>query len=255
MYRYVKYGLFLLIFSSTLSAASIRSQVTLLEASENIRLKSQQIAVNYLSYYANPAKYFYEKESALQSLKGLNREFELIDRSTKEEESHQILAVLQESKVKMQTLMDAPMTEENLAQMLQYSDTMLRAAESVSKMLDFELLSEEAKIVVNMKNVSLLMEKMTKYYMVIHVQNDNQNYAVKLSNSVSEMETALSVLNDYNYNSKNLAVFTKLTRGWNTLRKYYTKNKQADLENVVLLASREIQKYAFLLEKYHSKDQ
>lgn len=255
MNRSIKYLLVFLTFSSVLSAASVRSQVSLLEASENIRLKSQQIAVNYLAYYANPKKYFSEKEIALQRLQGLDREFELVDRSTKEEESEQILSALKQSRSKMQELLKSPLSTENLESVLHYSDMMLNATESINHMLDFELLSEEAKIVVNMKHVSFVIEKMIKFYMVTHIEKSNKEYVELFEKSISEMEESLTELNDYNYNSRNFSVLTELVKSWKVLKTYYTKDVNLMLENIVLLASREVQRYSILLEKYHSKDQ
>ena len=54
--RLIHYGLFAALLSSSLTAASVRSQVSLIEASENIRLESQEIVKNYLYFYSNHKK-------------------------------------------------------------------------------------------------------------------------------------------------------------------------------------------------------
>ncbi len=82
---------FLLILSYTsIFGASIRTQVSLLEASENIRLHSQEIVKNYLYYYDNPAKKS-QKILIQNSIYKLDEQFRLIARSTKDEDSKDIL--------------------------------------------------------------------------------------------------------------------------------------------------------------------
>lgn len=254
MHRFTFYTVLFYLFTSLLPAASIRSQVSLLEASENLKLKSQQIVVHYLAYHTNPKKFFYEKEVAIQNLEGLDREFELIDRSTKEEESHQILALLQKNRNNIKQLLKKPVNNENLDTMLHLSDTMLESAESITKLLNFDLLSEEAKMIIRIKNISFLIENMTKYYMANHIQPSKQS-SENLNQSIIKMEKSLLLLNDYNFNTKNHTVLTQLNTYWETLKSYYKKDPKLKMENIVLLTSREVQKYAFLLEKYHSKEQ
>jgi hypothetical protein len=191
---------------------------------------------------------------AIKRLKELDKQFDLIDRSSKDEDSKDALNFLHYSKNKMQLLIEEPIKDENLAKMLDYSDIMLKAAESINETLDYQL-TEDEKMLINMKNISFLIEEMTKYYMAIHIEKTNQRYGELLSNSIEEMEKALLVLDDYNYNTQNLSLFTKLKNNWTTLKHYYTKDTNAKLENIVLLASREIQKDSLLLEKYHSKNQ
>jgi hypothetical protein len=191
---------------------------------------------------------------AIKRLKELDKQFDLIDRSSKDEDSKDALNFLHYSKNKMQLLIEEPIKDENLAKMLDYSDIMLKAAESINETLDYQL-TEDEKMLINMKNISFLIEEMTKYYMAIHIEKTNQRYGELLSNSIEEMEKALLVLDDYNYNTQNLSLFTKLKKNWTTLKHYYTKDTNAKLENIVLLASREIQKDSLLLEKYHSKNQ
>jgi len=254
MYRYLKLGTLLLLLSSLLSATSMRSQVSLLEASENIRLNSQRIVVSYLSFLANQKK-FDERELALTRLEELNKQFELIDRSTKDKDSKDVLNFLHYSKNKMKQLLDEALIKDgHPAKMLAYSEIMLNAAESINETLDYQL-SEEEKMLINMKNISFLIEQMTKYYMAIHIDKNNESYVDMLNSSISEMEKALLILDDYNYNTQNLALFTKLKNNWIALKGYYTEGTKAEIDNIVLLASREIQKDSLLLEKYHSKNQ
>lgn len=254
MHRFTLYTVLFYLFTSFLPASSIRSQVSLLEASENLKLKSQQIVVHYLVYHSNPKKFFYEKETAMQNLKELDTEFERIDRSTKEEETESILIALNKNRTDMQEVFKKPLNDENLKTILQLSDTMYASASSLTKLLDFELLSEEAKMLINLKKNSFLIENMTKYYMVNQFES-NQKNREQLNHAISKMNDSLLILNDYNFNRKNSKLLTQLNTYWEILKSYYQKDPKLKMDNIVLLTSREVEKYAFLLEKYHSKEQ
>ncbi len=253
MYRYLLYPLIVMVLSSTLQAASIRSQVSLLEASENIRLSSQQIAVDYLSYYLNPKKR-YRKSLALKKLDELEKQFDLIDRSMKDEESREVLNFLSYSKQKMFKLMQEPSDDKNPQKILEYSEILLKAADSIAQDLDYAL-SEEEKMLIKMKNISFLIERLTKNYLLLQTDKKNKSYRNMVKQTITEMEKALLLLDDYNYSAKSLLLISKLHKNWQGIKAYYLKVGTIEIENILLLASREIEKDSLLLEKYHSKNQ
>ncbi len=251
--RLINYGLLTLLLSSPISAASVRSQVSLLEASENIRLESQEIVKNYLYFYSNHKK-VYEKELAEKGLASLDKQFRLIAKSTKDEDSKDILAFLDYSKEKMQEVLDDPFDKDNPALMLDYSEILLEGAESISKNLNYEPTLEE-KMLIRMKDISFLVERMTKYYMAILTEEDSEVYAESLVEAIQKMEDDLASLNDYNYSAENTSHLIVLKSNWNALKGFYNKYKTLKLPNIVLLASGEVKNSALVLETYHSKNQ
>ena len=249
----IRYGLLAALLSSSLAAASVRSQVSLLEASENIRLKSQETVKNYLYFFGNHKK-VYEKELANKGLTSLDKQFRLIAKSTKDEDSKDILAFLDYSKEMMQEVLNDPFNGDNPALMLDYSEILLEGAESISKNLNYEPTIEE-KMLIKMKDISFLIERMTKYYMAILTEEDNEVYAESLVESVQKMEDDLDSLSDYNYSSENTTHLIKLKSNWIALKGFYDNYKTLKLPNVVLLASNEVRSSALVLETYHSKNQ
>jgi len=249
----ISYGLLAVLLSSSLTAASVRSQVSLIEASENIRLESQEIVKNYLYFYSNHKK-VYEKELAEKGLISLDKQFRLIAKSTKDEDSKDILAFLDYSKEKMQEVLDDPFEKDNPALMLDYSEILLEGAESISKNLNYTPTLEEMML-IKMKDISFLVERMTKYYMAILTEEDSEVYAEGLTESMQRMEDDLASLSEYNYASENASHLATLKRNWNALKGFYSNYKTLKLPNIVLLASNEVRNSALVLETYHSKNQ
>ncbi len=251
--RLIHYGLLAVFFSFSLNAASVRSQVSLLEASENIRLESQEIVKNYLYFYGNHKK-IHEKSLAEKGLTSLDKQFRLIAKSTKDEDSKDILAFLDYSKENMQEVLSDPFNKDNPALMLDYSEILLEGAESISKNLNYEPTPEEIML-MKMKDISFLVERMTKYYMAIMAEEDSEINAEMLDRSIARMEEDLLSLKDYNYPSKNIQHLFELANNWQALKKFYLDHKTLKLPSIVLLASGEVRNSALILEAYHSKNQ
>ncbi|MEA3490309.1 MAG: hypothetical protein U9R27_00210 [Campylobacterota bacterium] len=249
----VKIGLLFIFFLSFVSAASIRNQVLLMQASENIRLDSQEISKNYLYFYSNPKKIHYKK-MAESGLADLDKQFRLIAKTTKDEDSKDVLAFLDYTKERIEDVLRDPFDKDNPSLMLDYSEILLEGAESINRNIDYTP-SKEEKMMMDMKDISFLVERMTKYYMAILIGGDGINYAEMLNQSIEEMERDLSLLEEYKYSPENLSHLVKLRGNWIVLKKFYLNNKKLKAPNIVLLASLEVRKNARVLEIYHSKNQ
>jgi hypothetical protein len=243
----------LILLPLSLSAASIRNQILLMEASENIRLSSQEIVKNYLYFYSNPKKIHY-KEMAQKGLEHLDKQFRLIAKSTKDEDSKDVLAFLDYSKEKMEEVLKDPFNKDNPSLMLDYSEILLEGAESISRNIEYTP-SEEERMLMRMKDISFLIERMTKYYMAIAEGGDVINYAEMLDESMQKIEKDLSSLTEYPYSSENLSNLRKLKTDWGVLKKFYLDYKELKVPSIVLLTSSGVKKDARVLELYHSKNQ
>ena len=251
--KFIRSGLLLLFLSLSLSAASIRNQILLMEASENIRLNSQEVVKNYLYYYNNPKKVHY-KDMALRGLQNLDKQFRLIAKTTKDEDSKDVLAFLDYSKEKMMEVLEDPLNKDNPSLMLDYSEILLEGAESISRNIEYTPSAEE-NMLMRMKDISFLISRMTKYYIAIMIEGSGINYAEMLEDSMKKMENDLYLIGNYSYSQKNLSYLSELRRDWQVLKKFYLEYKESKIPNIVLLASAEVGKDAHVLELYHSKNQ
>ena len=248
-----KIGVGMLLFASLLPASSIRNQILLMEASESIRLHSQEIVKNYLFYYGNPKKNQYKQE-AIEGIENLDKYFRVIAKSTKDSDSKDVLAFLDYSKVKMEEVLKDPLNKDNPTLMLDYSEILLEGAESINNDIEYTP-SEEEKMLMKMKDITFLVERITKFYMAMIVSKDGINYSEMLNDSIDKMDKDLSSLDHYAYTVKNLSYLADLKRNWIVLKKFYLNTKNIEVPNIVLLASSEVRKNAHVLELYHSKNQ
>ena len=244
--------LWILLGIVSLSATSIRNQILLMEASENIRLNSQKIVKNYLYYYSNPNKREY-LDLVYKELDNLDKQFRLIAKTTKDEDSKDILAFLDYSKEKIEEVLEDPFNKDNPALMLDYSEILLEGAESIGKNIKYTP-SDEEKMLMKMKDISFLIERMTKFYIAIAEGGDVINYADILKESMDKMEENISFLSTYPYSGENLKKLRKLKQDWEALKSFYQKYKDLKVPSIVLLASSGVESDAHELELYHSKN-
>ena len=253
MKRLYNYIIFVLILSSNSSGASLRNQISLLEASENIRMSSQEIVKNYLYYFYNHDKKK-EKEAIFRGLQSLDEQFRLIAKSTKDEDSKDILTFLDYSKDKIEKILLDPFNKDNPALMLDYSEVLLEGAETISSNLNYKPSTEE-KILIKMKDISFLTDRVLKYYMALLIEPDNLSYQEMLDDAIKDMEKDLAYINNYNYSTENIAHILMIERNWSVLKSFLKDAKESKVPNIVLLISLEVKKNAKILEDYHRKNQ
>ena len=253
MKKLYSYIIVILIVSSTINGASLRNQISLLEASENIRLSSQEIVKNYLYYYYNHDKKK-EKEAIFKGLQSLDKQFRLIAKSTKDEDSKDILTFLDYSKDKIEKILLDPFNTDNPALMLDYSEVLLEGAETISGNLKYKP-SEEEKILIKMKDIAFLTDRVIKYYMALLIEPDNLSYQEMLDDAIKDMEKDLSYINNYNYSPENIQHILMIERNWSVLKSFLKDVKSSRVPNIVLIISSEVKKNAKILEDYHRKNQ
>ena len=138
--------------------------------------------------------------------------------------------------------------------MLDYSEILLEGAESISNDIEYTP-SDEEKMLMKMKDITFLIERITKFYMAVIVGEDGINYTEMLRESIEKMDADLSSLDEYAYTVKNLSYLADLKRNWMVLKRFYLNTKKLKVANIVLLASSEVRRNAHVLELYHSKNQ
>jgi len=251
--RVLRYIVLIGLFLVSSYGTSLRSQVSLLEASENIRLHSQEIVKNYLYYYQSPQKKL-QKKLIYDGLIKLDEQFRIIAKSTKDDDSKDILTFLDYSKEKMEEVLKDPFNKDNPALMLDYSEVLLEGADMISINLNYTP-SKEEKMLIKMKDISFLIERMTKYYLAILIEEDNSIYKEMLDESIINMEKNLLYISEYKYIDENLLKLKELKQNWQVLRSFLKSAKEMKLPNIISLASLEVRIDAQALENYHSKNQ
>ena len=114
--------LWITLFVSTSITASTRGDVTIIEASENIRLLGQKIAKDYLYYYKNSKKLSL-KDTLYQDIEILELSILEISTIIKNRDSKNILDFLSYNKDEIKELLEEDVSKEKSILILDYGES------------------------------------------------------------------------------------------------------------------------------------
>ncbi len=242
----------LLIFGSfSPLVAGTRTDVNIIEATENIRFLSQEITKDYFYLYANPKKKEIHKE-IINELEELVKSIRTISISTSSTETKNILEFLVYSKNQIDDIVKGKITKDKASLMLDYSETLLEGATSIAKEYSYNF-SESEKMLMKSKEIKFLIERTSKYYMALGVglkDDVNQNQMFK---AVGNIDNALKILSGYDYPKMMLVNREHLSRVWSVTKSIVKRWKKLFTSNLIVLADKEIEGLAEQFVLYHRK--
>jgi len=249
----VKRGLLLtLLLSATGLSATTRSDVNLLEASEDIRFISQKIVKEY--FYLAQSR---QKESALahlrQDISLLDDRLRSIAAATKSDDTKNILTFLVYSRDQINETIEQPYDIDNAALMLDYSEALLEGAESIAHEHSYQFTSEE-EMLIAVKKMRYLVERITKYYMTFQLGISDVNNIKQLQDSIIAFDTAMDRLNTYSYTQESATALYRLNTFWPVVRKFYLDFEQYRLSNILYISAQDLEAELRVLELYHSQN-
>jgi len=166
-----------ILFTMTLltlnSFASSRSDVKIIEATENIRYLGQKISKDYLYLYHNPKK-IELKEVLEKDIDDLESSIYDIDMSTINTDSKNILDFLTYNKDEIKDLLTQSTDKERSILILDYSESFLEGANSIASSHIYAF-SDEEKMLMLMKKLEYLLERVSKYYIASNLNLDKVN--------------------------------------------------------------------------------
>jgi hypothetical protein len=105
------------------------------------------------------------------------------------------------------------------------------------------------------KKVEYLLERISKYYMAIHVGFDSMVNKEQMQNSMYHFEENLVLLNEYKYPNEMQSIQVGLNKSWNVNKNYLLKSKELFIPKLLSLSVVHIEKLISQLALYHSKNQ
>lgn len=244
--------LLLMGIQQTVSAAT-RSEVNVLEATENIRYLSQRLSKNYLYLYANPLKTEIRKE--IQSdLAGLVKNIRIISMTTSDEDTKNILEFLTYSKDQITQLIKEKPTKERAALMLDYSETLLEGANSIAKEHSYLFSKSEQMLMVG-KSIDYLLERGAKYYLALGIGLGTEVNRKQMQESIDTLEEKIRILEKYNYPKEMLVSKKNLENFWEVTKSFFDRQKKIFVSNLMVLATNELEKIDARFILYHRKNQ
>jgi len=247
------YTLFFVLSATLFSEAATRGDVKVIEASENIRYLSQKMVKDYLFFYKNPEK-AEAKNSLNKTLNKLSNDLRIIAMTTKDTDTKNILEFLAYSKDQIEQIFNGKTDEEKAALMLDYSETLLEGADSIASahMYDF---SEEEKMLMVTKEMEYLLERITKYYMALHVGFDNDVNKEQMQESITKLEENIEKINLYQYPVETQKMQVKMDESWKANKIFFDRSESLFIPKLMFTSIDYLENIVAQIALYHSKNQ
>jgi len=232
-------------------SAATRTDVNVLEATENIRYLSQEITKSYLYLYANPKK----KEMKAEIQRMLNELVEsirTISISTSDEDTRNVLEFLIYSKDQIEELVKEKPDKEKAALMLDYSETLLEGANSIAKAHKYAF-SESEKMLMKSKRIEYLLERSAKYYMALGIGLGSEINRRQMTEAIKMLEGNLQDLEAYAYPAQMQKPLGALRRSWDVTKSIFDRRDKMFVSNLLVLSSSEVESITREFILYHRK--
>jgi len=253
MMKNIFYTFFLLLGVTLFSEAATRGDVKVIEASENIRYLSQKIVKDYLFFYKNPEKREVKK-SLNKTLDKLSNDFRVIATTTKDTDTKDILEFLAYSKDQIEEIFNEKVDKEKAALMLDYSETLLEGADSIANSHKYDF-SEEEKMLMVTKEMEYLLERITKYYMALHVGFNNDINKEQMQESITKFEENIEKINLYQYPVETQKMQVKMDESWKANKIFFDKSESLFIPKLMFTSIDYLENIITQIALYHSKNQ
>ncbi len=245
--------LFTIIVFTMGTFASSRSDVQIIEATENIRYLGQKISKDYLYLYHNPKK-IELREELDKDIKMLEFSIRNISMSTINTDSKNILDFLTYNKNEIKELLTKPVNKETSILILDYSESFLEGANSIASMHIYAF-SDEEKMLMAMKELEYLLERVSKYYIASNLNLDKINNFEHMIEAILRIDTLIKEVNLYDYPPKLEKESKEMNMIWKTHREFLYKSDKLFLPNLLKASSRNLEKIIQHIALYHKKNQ
>lgn len=233
--------------------SATRGDIKVIEASENIRYLSQKMVKDYLFFYKNSDKTEVKRELDRILLR-LNDDFRIIVTTTKDTDTKDILEFLAYSKDQIEEIFDAAPDEEKAALMLDYSETLLEGADSIASAHKYDF-SDEEKMLMVTKEMEYLLERITKYYMALHVGFDSATNREAMQDAIAQFEENIGKVNVYKYPTRETEQQVKMNISWEANKKFLARSEELFIPKLMLISVEHLENIVANIALYHSKNQ
>lgn len=233
--------------------AATRGDIKVIEASENIRYLSQKMVKEYLFFYKNQDKVDV-KRGLNRALDKLTDDFRIIATTTKDGDTKDILEFLAYSKDQIEQIFNEKADKERAALMLDYSETLLEGADSIANAHRYDF-SDEEKMLMVTKEMEYLLERVTKYYMAIHVGFNSATNKEQMQESITKLEENLAQINTYTYPAEFQKIQVKMNESWKANKSFFGQSETLFIPKLMFTSVDYMEDVVAQIALHHSKNQ
>ena len=233
--------------------ASTRGDVKIVEASENIRYLSQKVAKEYLYLYHNPKK-INLKNKLSENMEALEKNIYEIAINTQSDDSKNILTFLTYTNDEIKLLLNQEVTKDKSILILDYSETFIEASTAIKSLHQYDF-SEEEKMLMQLKELEYLLERVTKYYIASIMDLNKLSNTKQMQKTIEEIEYTLQIIKTYPYPQKIKIEKEKILDSWKIHKKFLMVSTKLSLPSLLSISIKNFKDNIKTLELYHKKNQ
>ncbi len=244
------------IFTSNVDKKIIatRSDIQVIESSEDIIYISQKMVKDYLFLATNP-KNTLLKDKLKESLFQLNENLKMIARTTKNSDTKDLLDYLAYSKDEISEILKNKIDKEQSSLMLDYSETLLEGGHSMVSAHKYDFTDEE-KMLAIIKKAEYLLSRITKYYFAKNLGFDTIENNEQMKDSIVELEENFVKINMYTYPNKIEKLKINMFKIWQANKVFFIKDeKKVFIPNIIFISMNYLEQIVDNLVVYHRKNQ
>ena len=230
-----------------------RGDIKVIEASENIRYLSQKMVKEYLFFYNNQDK-MEVKRGLDRALDKLNDNFRIIATTTKDTDTKDILEFLAYSKDQIEQIFNEKADKERAALMLDYSETLLEGADSIANAHKYDF-SDEEKMLMVTKEMEYLLERVTKYYMAIHVGFNSSTNKEQMQEAMRKLEENIAQINSYTYPAEIQKLQLEMNESWKANKSFFEQSETLFIPKLMFTSVDYMEDVVIQIALHHSKNQ
>ncbi len=230
-----------------------RGDIKVIEASEDIRYLSQKIVKDYIYFFKNQNKLIV-KQSLEQALFELSEDLRIIATTTKDTDTKDILEFLAYSKDQIDEIFLGKPNKEKVALMLDYSETLLEGADSIANAHKYNFSQEEEMLMIT-KEMEYLLERITKFYMAVHVGFDSPTNKDQMRESILQFENNMKQITRYEYPNEFNDVQVSIKQSWRINKTFFDKSESLFIPKLMFISIDYMEELVLKIALYHAKNQ
>jgi hypothetical protein len=245
----------LLIGLASVSYASTRGDVNVLEASDAIKLHVNDLSKNYMLYARFP-----NKRQLLPILKqdidALGKSFQKIAVTTKDARTKGLLAFFAYQKARIEEILAQKPSPDSVSEILGMSESFIEGANAIAHHHRYDFSFEE-KMLMLTHSISQHLEGIVKYYVAYNNDKTDREILKKLDHEIKAFIEEFSQIQQYKYSDpKIVKERERIQATWLTIEPYLSNAQQdSSLPMIISMAVEHMNVLLQDLRIYHSKNQ
>ncbi|CAA6811367.1 MAG: Nitric oxide-responding transcriptional regulator Dnr (Crp/Fnr family) [uncultured Sulfurovum sp.] len=245
------YVIILLMLWLNNSFALTRVDVQIIEARENIQYLGQKITTDYFLLYKRPND-FILKNNFTDNITEFEKNIQIISNITKNTSTLSVLGFYNHELRKIKKIAQKHPTKELAKELLTASETFIEGVISIASKHKYES-SVEEEMLVHCKDLTYLIESISKYYMAFQIGLKGEQYDLKMETAIQEINKDLKSLSTYNYAYELQVKVEKIKSIWEHNQTFFKNLEETTFTNLLLSSNTYLKTLLIDLETYHKQ--